>query len=175
MHITLDRIGVGRPARVSTPVYITPEIMKRGGYRMIASPSLYPGQTVTAQVTSDTVSTGSYDVRLYARVFPEYPDSGPGLIYGPAVSLKPGEAAELKWTVPETEGLPIVRVGAACSSESFVSGGLLVDRMTWSGVPTLDFFGPKFAEHHPPAGWTDGVDRIRGGRTSDDSGRVDLI
>ena len=41
-------VATGRPARAATATFIPQEAAKMGGYGLIASPTLYPGQTVRA-------------------------------------------------------------------------------------------------------------------------------
>src|SRR5262249_17448380 len=56
-------------AHVFTPTFIPPEAITMPGYDLMASPTLYPGQTVRARIAADEHNSGPVTSRLYAQVY----------------------------------------------------------------------------------------------------------
>ena len=74
-------------------------------YDLMATPLVYPGQTVKARVATASQSRGDIEVRLRARVY----DKNDQMI---AVESEPrtiasGEDVVLEWQLPDTGGQPI--------------------------------------------------------------------
>ena len=101
------RPGDGGAVTVGTPTFIPPEALDMPIYGLVASPTLYPGQTVTAGVRS----AGPAEVHLVVQAY----DGADTLrtVAGPAVTLRPGEPATLSFPVPELDGQPVTYVGPA--------------------------------------------------------------
>jgi hypothetical protein len=120
-----------------TPTFIPREAMAMTGYDLQASPTLYPGQTVRAQLDG-----GRF--RLLVRVY----DGSDELVtlYGPDGGNE--------WRVPETGGQPIAQVGV----EAFQP--LLLDRLTWDGPPDVTLTRPAEGGAMWRRAWVNGVDRF---------------
>ena len=160
LAVQFKQIAPGRPARVGVQVFGEPQDLDQHGYFMTMSPSLFPGQAVTADVELDEETTGPISVALYVQVFPPAPGQPLSLLYGNFERIAPGGTATLRWQIPETDGLPIVRVGVECRTERGRSGTLYLDYLTWHGTPSCLFTGPSLAAYHQPMGWTNGVDTV---------------
>ena len=131
----------------TTPTFIPEEARDMKPYRLIASPTLHSGQTVTANVSSPD---GEATVALIARKYGE----GDAIveIEGPSVSVASGETATIEWMVPDTNGQPILNLGLKVSGGKAVE----VDSISWSGAPTVSFNSVTDATMWRQA-WVDGV------------------
>ena len=49
-------VALARPARVASATFIPEEAARMPGYGLMASPTLYPGQTICARVVADRSS-----------------------------------------------------------------------------------------------------------------------
>jgi hypothetical protein len=174
LKVRLNRIAPGRPARIGVQVFAEPEEVRRPGYRMVLSPSLFPGQVVRAGIRLGTETGGPVSVAPYAQVYPPQEGAAMTLLRGPGTVLNPGADGVLEWQVPDTGGLPVVRAGLECAADRATSGALYLDWLTWGGAPSCRLSGPGLAAGGAPVGWTDGVDRARvvGGR---EHPRIELI
>ena len=103
------------------------------GYELQASPTLYPGQTVRAEVEGAPA-------RLLIRVYDERDElvtvRGPGL----------------EWRVPDTGGQPIAEVGIE------TDGPARLRSLTWDGAPEVTLGRPAGGTLWRRA-WVHGVDR----------------
>jgi ADP-ribosylglycohydrolase len=97
---------------------------RMGGYGLYASPSLYSGQIITAQFAPQTDAV--------VEIAVETPDS---TLLSPSIQLLAGEPKSITWTVPDTLGQPIQRVGLKVSAESTV----VLDSLNWSGAAHVAF------------------------------------
>ena len=78
-------LAPGRCARAHTATFIPPEAIDMPGYTLLASPTLYSGQTVTARVQAG--STTPVNCRMYAAVYGE--KDALEIIYGPKLNWNP--------------------------------------------------------------------------------------
>ena len=135
LALRLHRLATGREARGATATFIPPSALTMGGYDLVCSPTLYSGQTVTAQVEAGNDLSGSVSVSVYVRVYGE--NNGLIIHRGPVQTLMLGGEASLTLTVPDTEGQPVAEVGLEVTSDAPVSGTVLLDILTWNGVPQV--------------------------------------
>ena len=144
---------------VVTPTFIPLEARDMPGYGLMASPTLYPGQTVRAVIE---VPPGAAAVA--ARLLVEAADAGGRgdelpRFTGPATTAAPGTRVELAWTVPDLGGQPVTFVGVTV--DAAVPGcELLLDRLGWSGEPTVTFTRPVSGGVMWQRSWVDAVDRL---------------
>jgi len=118
-----------------TPTFIPREALGMIGYELQASPTLYPGQIVRAEVEGAPA-------RLLVRVY----DSRDEL-----VTLRGPEGA-LEWRVPDTGGQPIAEVGVE------TAGPARLRWLTWHGAPDVTLGRPAGGTLWRRA-WVRGVDR----------------
>lgn len=152
------RIGfdhsAGGMTRATTSTFIPPEDIAMPGYRLLASPTLHPGQTIRASVHLDPATTTSVDVRLIVARY----DAASRLVWlgGPVVALLPGGHATMDWLVPDTDGQPIAKVGIEVAGRS--SGAILLDWLRWSGEPEGRLGRPTDGGVMWRRAWVDGMD-----------------
>lgn len=135
LALHLYKLTTGRAARVATATFIPPAALTMGGYDVVSSPTLSPGQTVTAQVEAGSDLSGPVSVSLYVRVYSE--NNNLTVHRGPAQPLALRGEAALELTVPDTESQPVAEVGIEVLSETPLFGTVLVDTLTWGGVPSV--------------------------------------
>lgn len=99
-------------------------------FEVMASPSLYSGQTVTSTLLS------KQELNPSARLFIQYyQDDGTLLKAGsPLCKLQKGEQ-QLQWEIPDTNGFPIYRIGVELLSDVRLDGELILTSMDWSNSP----------------------------------------
>ena len=132
-------LAPGRVGRVETATFVPSaaiaEHFETHGYKLLASPKLYPGQTITARVLADSANASAVDVALYIQHYNH--EDGLDTLAAPSTPLSGGQAAELEWQVPDLEGYPIAKVGIQISGTGSASGRLYLDWLTWAGVPHI--------------------------------------
>jgi len=155
-------VAPGRAARVATATFTPPDAMKMGGYGVVASPTLYSGQIVSALAYR---RPGGIDgdapapVGLYCRVY-SGPDNAVEILRSETVEhVAPGGSAELSWTIPDTGGRPIVDVGIEISGHAG-AGTLLLDYLTWEGTPTITLTRPETGGDNWRRAWVNAADHF---------------
>ncbi len=160
-------IATGRVARVATPTFIpskaVADYFSGRGYALIASPTLYPGQTVRARVITDAANMQPVQCNLYIR----YYGAQDALMFrrSPAIRLAAGRAHEFAWLIDDLGGAPIAEIGVEISSGSRVDGTLYLDYLTWDGTPHITLQRPVEPAGTNPAStmwrlaWVDGMDQ----------------
>ena len=134
--------GPGQEARIATPTFMDQVSINMPGYVLMACPTLYPGQTVTAALEADALNLAPVKVTLYLRHYS--PKDELRRVYGPAVELRPGErVSELAWRIPETDNYPIAEIGLEIDAPRGQSGNVYLDFLTWKGVPDTTFSRPS--------------------------------
>jgi len=140
LAVRFARLAPGRTARATTPTFATPEQLRMGGHGLAACPTLYPGQTVEAELEADAGNAAPMAARLMLSRYAE----GDELVRlaGEAVELAPGQRRRLRWTVPATGGYPIAEVGVELPGEppgAGADGAVYLDYLTWGGAPNVAF------------------------------------
>jgi hypothetical protein len=149
------RLAPGRPARVATATFIPPEAIDMPGYELMASPTLYPGQTVRAGLAAGEANGEEIACRLYVRVY----GKGDELVraYGPEATLEPGAHRDLEWRVGDTGGDPIAEVGLEIAGDG-ADGVAYLDFVSWDGAPDATFTRPAHGGTMWWRAWVNGVD-----------------
>jgi len=119
---------------VTTPTFIPPELLDQPGYGLIASPTLYSGQAITASLVAP--STNPVSVRAKIVIARYGPDDELVMVEGPSVSIEPGRTVSSSWVVPGPGSEPIAYVGVAINADGPTE--LEVDSLGWSGDPLLE-------------------------------------
>ena len=164
LALRLHHLARGRAARVATATFVPPSALGMPGYELVCSPTLYPGQTVTAQVEAAQTLTGPVSAALYVGIYGE--NNVLALHRGPAKPLAPGGSAALTLLVPDTQGQPVAEVGVELTSESRVSGMVLLERLTWNGKVTAVFGQAAHGDLWKRA-WVNAVSQFESGGSSE--------
>ncbi len=150
-------LAPGRVARAATPTFVPPEATNIGHYTLLASPTLYPGQTVRARVEADTANAAPIGGRLYLRSYAA--DDQLERSYGPEISLAPGDAHEFIWRIPDMGGAPIAEIGVEVFAPQRADGCIYLDELTWDGTPEVVLRRPDSGGTMWRRAWVDGVDQ----------------
>jgi ADP-ribosylglycohydrolase len=151
-------LAPGRVARAATATFIPPEAIEMAGYVLLASPTLYPGQTVRAALEADATNAAPASCRLYLRTYGA--DDALVRTYGPAAELAPGAHHEFTWRIAETGGAPIAEIGVEVAVPGGAAGSVYLDYLTWDGPPDVAFVRPADGGALWRRAWVSGVDRF---------------
>jgi ADP-ribosylglycohydrolase len=152
-------LAPGRPARYHTATFIPPEARTMVEYELLASPTLYAGQVVRADVGAGAGNTAAVICRLYLSVY----GAGDCLehVYGPEHTLVPGEQMTYTWQVPSTGGAPIVEIGVEIEAVTArADGAVVLKYLTWSGEPDVEFNRPVGDGSMWRRAWVSSLDRV---------------
>jgi ADP-ribosylglycohydrolase len=155
-------LAPGRAARAGTATFLPPEALRPGGYGLVASPTLYPGQTLRAALAADPDNARPVRCGLYVRTYGA--EDRPELHRGPGAELGPGERQVLAWRLPDTGGAPVAEVGVELSAERRADGTVYLDWLTWDGVPDTVLDRPAAGGQMWLRAWVPAVDRLEASR-----------
>lgn len=159
LAIRFDHLAAGCPLHVVTPTFIPVECAQESArYGLLASPTLYPGQVVRAQVLADVAIGGPVSVALCLRHY----DGSDQLIEmtGQPVSLSSAEPTVLEGEVPDCGGQPIAEIGLCLTNDQLgrSTGTVYVDWLTWDGAPRVRLGRPIDGGTMWRKAWVDAVD-----------------
>ncbi len=171
LALHFNGVATGRPARAATHTFIpskeTAQYFEQRGYALLASPSIYPGQTVSAALEAGAGNERAVNVNLYLRRYNSQDDQLT-LEAGPCHSLEPGERHTFNWTMDGSGNEPIAEIGVAVQSDERTQGTLYLDYLTWQGEPDVSFARPDSPRDRRRRGmsspimwrhaWVNGVD-----------------
>lgn len=162
LELAYRHLAPGRCARAATATFTPPEAIDMPGYALTACPTLYPGQTIRANLAADAANRGSVRARLFVTVY-----AGQELLrhFGPQALFAPGAVHSLEWTLSERSLPSIAQVGIEIDSASFAAGSLYLDYLTWDGEPDLSLVRPAGHSKRWQQAWVAAVDHFRNGPT----------
>jgi ADP-ribosylglycohydrolase len=153
-------LAPGRVGRAATPTFVPPAAITMAGYTLLASPTLYPGQTVRAAVEADAGNAGPIACSLYLRAYGA--DDQLVRLYGPRSVLEPGASHDFEWRIDDLGGKPIAEIGVelAASGEgpAASTGAVYLDYLRWDGTPDVCFRRPDEGGAMWRRAWVAGVD-----------------
>lgn len=139
-------------ARFGSPVFApskdVAKFFETRGYSLLASPRVYPGQTVTGRVVG---GDNQAEACLYVAYYGE--DDQSTLSRSELAQVQPGSVCEMELIVPK-HAHPVFEVGI-----ELPSGGIVhIDRIAWSGEPDVELTRPQDKSSMWRRAWVDGVD-----------------
>jgi ADP-ribosylglycohydrolase len=150
LEIHYENLQVEGVVRVATPTFVEASD-SGGGYTTVASPSLYPTQTVTLRVEA-----GARAPLLCPYVDVLDGADRPVRAEGNPTPLVPGLNL-LRWTLPALEGMPIQRLGLALrhSEGAAPVGNVRLLECDWSGAPAAFEQAPSLVRQQgaPQPAW----------------------
>ena len=170
LAIHYRHLAEGRVAQVSSPTFIPSKevatYFAKRGYELLASPSLYSGQTIQARIVADNNNSTPVQVRVYVKHYDE--NDCLSIMANELQTMKAGDVHKTTWTVPDTKGFPIASVGLEIAGEGGVDGTIYLDYLTWDGAPDIVLSRPyerdfsRIARGEGPImwknAWVDGLD-----------------
>lgn len=158
-----DLAPSGGPVEVLTDTFMGKEVLKMPSYPLMASPLIYPGQTLKAKLRLPGDSISVVQAALRLKVYEsgnelQSKDSEP-------VELRPGEERSIEWTIPDdSDSQPIQSVGIMLGAEEAnFTGKVVLDSLGWTGVPRTVLRKPSASErpgYFWMRAWVKGVDAL---------------
>jgi ADP-ribosylglycohydrolase len=149
------------PVEVLTQTFTPQEVKKMKTYELMASPLVYPGQTVRAVVRAEMSNTASVDVRLR---FKSYDENNRFTVHdGQIYTIQPGQETTVEMLiVDDLDGQPIQQLGLALStSNKHLDGTVWVDRLTWTGLPAMVLKVPEKGGDFWHRAWVNAISTFR--------------
>ncbi|HMP38886.1 MAG TPA: ADP-ribosylglycohydrolase family protein, partial [Roseiflexaceae bacterium] len=148
-------LAPGRTARATTPTFIPPDAITMPGYALLASPTLYAGQTVSASLAADSANATAVEARLLVHVYGA--DDALVPLAGPHTTLQPGATHDFTWRIPDTGGAPIAAVVIELHGHG--SGSCYLDWLTWEGEADVTLAKPAHGGSMWRRAWVDAADQ----------------
>jgi ADP-ribosylglycohydrolase len=154
LAIHFHGLATGRTTKVSTPTFMSPEEAAMTHYFLMASPTLWPGQTVRAGMSADAKN----GITVRCRLFLSYYDGEDCIrdVRGSAFSLEPGRANESRWRIDRPHAMPIAKIGLEIESPG--AGTVYLDYLDWAGEPETKLRRPQGSGEMWRRVWIDAVD-----------------
>lgn len=144
LAMNYQRLANGRVARIETATFVPSSdissYFEKRGYRLLASPTLYAGQTIKARLIADENNNESVSVSIYIKHFNDTDTLQ--LVSSNSYILQAGDATVIEWEVPYIGDYPIAQVGIQIIGENGASGTVYLDYLTWDGAPNTTFNRP---------------------------------
>lgn len=157
LKVQYQGVATGHEARIGAATFIPRQyahfVMH---YELLASPTLYPGQTVHARVVADRSTVHPVKIGLYIHY---YGTSDEFYIKrSPVITILPGETKDLNWQIPDLQGEPIAEVGIEITSAKRADGVIYLDYLTWDGTPDVNLTMPAEGGTMWRKAWVNAVD-----------------
>ena len=140
LAIHYKALAEGRAARILRATFPALVGDPSHGYGIVASPTLYPGQTLRARLATDEANRSPIRICLIVKAYGEGDQLF--IIRGPEAIFAPGEARILEWRVDVPVGCPIAWVGVELGSQDRADGTAYLDWLTWTGAPQVKLGRP---------------------------------
>lgn len=115
---------------VSTPTFI--DFTKlASNFSTVASPTLYSSQKVVTETA--VIGSGCASIRPYILYYDR--ENQIQALYGEEQKLGTDKVA-FSWTVPDTGGMPIFKLGYEIAGSQKLDGGVVIYSIDWNGAPT---------------------------------------
>lgn len=157
LAVELVSVSPGRSAYLGTPVFIPPAMIGHTWYEVLATPRVWPGQTIQASVTGDVGLSGTVEVALAIRRYGQ-DDTLVSVISPHSVSLASGKSETLSWQIPQFDGNPVAEVGFVMSVRDHATiGKVLINWLRWDGEPNLTLKRPHTEGSMWRSAWINGA------------------
>lgn len=150
--ISYEGLGMGVHASCCVDTFIDLKPKGKEGtsyFDVLCSPTLYSGQVITAYVTAIE------EVNPNFQFFIQYFDENDQLatLYTDAKKLEKGSNM-IRWTVPDTKGHAIYRLGITLRSDVRTDGSIIINSMDWSNAPVRYAMGRSMVMTPTLTPWT---------------------
>lgn len=138
--VQFEGVSKGVTAAVSVQTFVdpTPKAAADTSYfEVYASPSLYSSQVVTANFYSETAQNP--DVRFFIDYYNGNDEIA--TITGPERFAIAQGNNQISWTIPETNGRAVYRLGFELVSDTRKDGEICLKTLDWTGAPTYFHMG----------------------------------
>ncbi|KAK4073253.1 uncharacterized protein Triagg1_5533 [Trichoderma aggressivum f. europaeum] len=151
---------------VMTPTFTPLDILQVDrNYEIMASPLVYPGQRVKAELHAADNNTAISTMCVRIKAYDENDtlktvDSRP-------IKIKPGQHDSLEWIIPESlQNWPIQQIGIAISTSigsPNLDGAIFLHSMRWNGAPRMTLKRPANKSRYQSfwnRAWVSSVDKV---------------
>ncbi len=144
LAIRFRGMAPGKYSRIETSTFVpdkdTYEYFAHRGYGLLASPILYPGQTLRARLEACPHNQAELMANLFVKVYGK--DDELEILRSDVKAMAPGSAHTFSWRLPDTGGNPIAKVGLELCSGQRMNGYAFLDYLTWDGCPAFTMRTP---------------------------------
>lgn len=136
LEIEFSGLKPNQSIQITTPTHFQPDIDDQKFYILMGSPTIHSGQKIKAHILASASNRTNMDCALML----DYYDANdqPVHMVSSAQSLQPGQTNCLEWEIPDTNGLPIFRVGLQIATEEGnLDGQLTLLDLDWKGAPNM--------------------------------------
>lgn len=139
LAVDVENLGIEQgQVEVLTQTFTPKEVLNMKTYELMASPLLYPGQTVVAKIYTGNEGVGQITARLRLKVYSRNDELV--AVDGSPIALGAGKKHSLAWRIPDVmDSQPIQKVGIVLSSHSTspYSGTIWLDSLSWIGAASM--------------------------------------
>lgn len=145
LSLTLETDGV---ASAETPIFQRPAAERHShpAYDFMATPLIGPGDEVTARFVASRGNDGPVQARIYMQAFTIDETLAP--VNCEALTLAPGEAGEITFTVVSNEARPYSSIGLEVEGKA--GDSLCLDQLGWQAKPEVVLTRPAMPEGTKP-------------------------
>lgn len=134
LRIGCTHVADGVTANVSTQTFI--DFTKlAANFSTVASPALYSSQKVHMVLRAENLPSGEESVQVRPYILYYDIDNKIQAEYGEAWNVTE-DAKEFIWTVPDTEGMSIFKLGCQVMSRKRFDGAVIIRSIDWKGAPS---------------------------------------
>lgn len=151
---------------VMTPTFTPLDILQVDrNYEIMASPLVYPGQRVKAELHAADSNTAVSTVCLRIKAYDE--NDTLRTVDSRLINIKPGQQDSLEWTIPDSlQNWPIQQIGIAISTltgSPNLDGDMFLHSMRWDGAPRITLKRPANKSRYQSfwnRAWVSSVDKV---------------
>ncbi|KAM5343294.1 hypothetical protein ACJ41O_014260 [Fusarium nematophilum] len=145
----IDSLGIHVEGLTSDPVEVLTQtftpldiVQVDRNYDIMASPLVYPGQQLKAELHAAEGSTASSTVCLRIKAYNQ--DDDLVTVDSSPITLAPGQQGVLEWTIPNSlQNQPIQQIGLAIGTKGpSLDGAVFLHSLRWDGTPRVSFTRP---------------------------------
>ncbi|KAF5013503.1 hypothetical protein FDECE_490 [Fusarium decemcellulare] len=152
------------PVEVITETFTPLDILQvNRNYEMMASPLVYPGQLLKAELGAADSNTAGSVVCLRIKAYNEQDDLV--TVDSSPIFLEPGKQVVLEWTIPDSlQNWPIQQIGLAIATTKgppALDGAVFLHSLRWDGAPRICLKRPTSnSQSFWRRAWVSSVDKM---------------
>ncbi|MBL8025075.1 MAG: ADP-ribosylglycohydrolase family protein [Fibrobacteres bacterium] len=159
LRVELSELADYRVGRISTPLMYW-NTKSQGGYGIMGTPRLYPGQKVTVVGKCSKADEG-VSMRLFLRHIVKETKEATGMVYSKEITLLPGKPFSIEFEAPSVDGATFIDFGMEFTGTGRSKADLFVDSVCFSGAPTFSLQSPLMTDtNNNPVGFINDMDRF---------------
>jgi ADP-ribosylglycohydrolase len=137
--------GTSDAVEVMTDTFMSQEVLKVDrNYELMASPLVYPGQVLKAELYGDETNSAAPTICLTAKAYNESDELV--VVHSRPISIMPGQTEMLVWEVPKSlQNFPIQQIGLTINNvkdSAALDGVVHLSSLRWDGTPHVTFKRP---------------------------------